>query len=191
MSKPERQKVDRRVKRTNRLLMESLVSLAQEKDYDAITIRDITERADVSYSTFFRHYRDKEELMVYVLETINEEIKSILGQLDFENAEVVGKAIFERVQTNIPVFRILLRSRRSPAVAKRLSSLAQSDVSEAHPGISHSTVPPEIAAYHTMTSALSLIDWWLENGMPYTPERMGQIYSDLIIKPLRELGKGN
>src|SRR5205809_797707 len=48
---------DRRVRRTQQLLAEALIALTLEKGYEAVTIRDITKRADVGYATFFRHYR--------------------------------------------------------------------------------------------------------------------------------------
>ena len=46
-------KVDRRIKRTQKLLQEALIELTLEKGFDDVTIRDITERADVGYTTFF------------------------------------------------------------------------------------------------------------------------------------------
>jgi AcrR family transcriptional regulator len=46
---------DRRVKRTQSALAKALIALTLEKGYDAVTIRDITERADIGYATFFRH----------------------------------------------------------------------------------------------------------------------------------------
>ena len=44
-------------------------------------------------------------------------------------------------------------------------------------------VPAEIAAHHLVASSIALIRWWLEHGMPYPPERMGEIYRDLIERP--------
>ena len=52
-------KEDRRVTRTRKLLTEALISLSLEKGYEAVTIRDITDRAGVGYATFFRHIRRK------------------------------------------------------------------------------------------------------------------------------------
>ena len=46
---------DRRVRRTQNLLAKALIALTLEKGYEAVTIRDITQRADVAYATFFRH----------------------------------------------------------------------------------------------------------------------------------------
>src|SRR5437879_11312519 len=49
---------DRRVKRTQKALARALIELTLEKGYEAITIRDITDKAEVGYATFFRHYHD-------------------------------------------------------------------------------------------------------------------------------------
>src|SRR5437867_644732 len=53
---------DRRVRRTTRALIEALVALVLEKRYDAITIQDLLDRADVGRSTFYAHYRGKDDL---------------------------------------------------------------------------------------------------------------------------------
>ncbi len=72
------EKVDRRIKRTQKLLQEALISLTLEKGYDEVTIREITDRADVGYTTFFRHYPDKEALLADVLNLMKEEFKVVL-----------------------------------------------------------------------------------------------------------------
>ncbi len=53
---------DRRVRRTRELLRSALLSLIQEKGYDRITVQDILDRADIGRSTFYAHYRDKDDL---------------------------------------------------------------------------------------------------------------------------------
>ena len=55
-------KPDRRVNRTRRLLREALLALIMEEGYDAVTIEEITDRADLGRTTFYLHYRDKEDL---------------------------------------------------------------------------------------------------------------------------------
>ncbi len=55
---------DRRVRRTQRHLRESLVSLILERGWDAVTVRDVCEHADVGRSTFYVHYADKENLLL-------------------------------------------------------------------------------------------------------------------------------
>ncbi|RFM29133.1 TetR/AcrR family transcriptional regulator [Deminuibacter soli] len=55
---------DRRTQKTRKLLAEALKELIAEKGYDAITIQDIIDRANVGRSTFYSHYESKEQLLV-------------------------------------------------------------------------------------------------------------------------------
>ena len=55
-------KTDRRTNRTKRSLSEALVGLIKEKRFDDITVQNVIERADVGRSTFYSHFRDKEDL---------------------------------------------------------------------------------------------------------------------------------
>ena len=61
---PEKQVKDRRIQKTKDLLHEALVSLIREKTYDAIVVKEILDRANVGRSTFYTHFRDKDELLV-------------------------------------------------------------------------------------------------------------------------------
>ena len=54
---------DRRVRKTRTHLHEALASLVHEKPYDEIVVKEILARADVARSTFYAHYRDKDELL--------------------------------------------------------------------------------------------------------------------------------
>lgn len=55
---------DRRVRRTRGLLHQALIELMLERDYTRISVRDILDRADVGRSTFYAHYRDKDDLLL-------------------------------------------------------------------------------------------------------------------------------
>jgi AcrR family transcriptional regulator len=62
-AKPRR-KTDRRVLRTRDTLGDALVALMQEKHFDQITVREVLDRAGVGRSTFYAHYRDKDDLFL-------------------------------------------------------------------------------------------------------------------------------
>lgn len=55
---------DRRVRRTKSLLHRALIELMIECGYDRITLQDILNRADVGRSTFYAHFRDKDDLLL-------------------------------------------------------------------------------------------------------------------------------
>src|ERR1700704_3912144 len=54
--------IDRRSLRTKAMLQHALNSLIQKKGYDAITIKDICDAANVGRSTFYAHYTSKDDL---------------------------------------------------------------------------------------------------------------------------------
>src|SRR5262249_3231659 len=55
---------DRRVQRTHRMLHQAFISLILERGYDAVTIRDVVERAGVGRSTFYTHFGELEDVLV-------------------------------------------------------------------------------------------------------------------------------
>ncbi|WP_194828482.1 TetR/AcrR family transcriptional regulator [Nocardia sp. XZ_19_231] len=55
---------DRRVRRTRDTLHKALIELMIERGYDKVTVSDIIARADVGRSTFYAHYRDKDDLLL-------------------------------------------------------------------------------------------------------------------------------
>jgi AcrR family transcriptional regulator len=63
-----REKHDRRSLRTRRLVTSALMELLLEKRYDAITVQDLLDRADVGRSTFYAHYFDKDDVLADITE---------------------------------------------------------------------------------------------------------------------------
>src|SRR5690242_12760182 len=95
--------IDRRVKRTQNLLAKALITLTLEKGYDAITIRDITDYADVGYATFFRHYHDKDSLLRDVSEVVLAELEQLLPRSS--DMLGIGTPLFRYVQANSNIIR--------------------------------------------------------------------------------------
>ena len=172
---------DRRVKRTQRLLAEALIGLTLEKGYDAVSIRDITERADVAYATFFRHYDDKDALLDEVVDVILDDMSQLLqpGPTEVEHQEAVGTQIFEYVQAHSELCRVLLGSRGKERLVEMLQTTRQDFPFPS----STIDIPPEIARYFFTSAGIELIQWWLDHDMPYSPEKMGQIFATLILVP--------
>lgn len=174
---------DRRVKRTQNLLAKSLIALTLEKGYEAVTIRDITERADVGYATFFRHYRDKDALLLDVLDVVLGELMELLPLSPDADPATIGTLIFRYVQQQSEVVRVLLSSRGSTTLVQRIIEAGTESVLRQNTPLEGAAVPMEIAAYHLVASTLALLQWWVEHDMPYPPEQMGNIYNDLIVRP--------
>jgi len=179
--------IDRRVKRTQRLLAEALISLTLEKGYAAVSIRDITERADVAYATFFRHYTDKEALLDEVVEVILDDMSQLLQPGFVEAPVATGSRIFAYVQAHSELCRVLLGSEGKARLFQLLQTTRQDFPRLSAP----SQIPPEIASHHFMSASIELIQWWLDHDMPYPPEQMGQIFATLIILPSQAVSESS
>ena len=175
---------DKRVKRTQNLLAKALIDLTLEKGYEAVTIRDITQRADVAYTTFFRHYPDKDALLQDVLEVVLDDLVGLLQpHMPTDDPAEVGTLLFQYVGEHSEVSRVLLSTRGSRALAQQMVAEGSQRVLSEHQPRSGSLVPAEVAANHLVASSVALVQWWLEHDMPYTPAQMGVMYRDLIYQP--------
>ncbi|MDQ2809877.1 MAG: TetR/AcrR family transcriptional regulator [Chloroflexota bacterium] len=172
---------DRRVRRTQNLLAQALIDLTLEKGYEEVTIRDITERADIGYATFFRHYRDRDALLQEVLDVVLAEITGLLSPAALATDSLaVGIVVFRYVQAHTELVRVLLGSR---VVLQRLIAVVTERIAADHAPRPDSIVPLAVAAHHYVSATIALIGWWLDAGQPYPPEQMGRIYHELIAVP--------
>lgn len=175
---------DRRVTRTRRALAEALIKLTLEKGYELVTIRDVTDTAGVGYATFFRHYPDKDALLQDVLEVVLDELLGLLRTpADPSDAGEVGTLLFQFVERNGAVCRVLLSSRGSATLVGRMVAAGTANAIAQNAPRPGSLVPMDVAAHHLVASSISLIRWWLDHQMPYPAAQMGQVYAELIARP--------
>ena len=178
------QKPDRRVQRTRQLLHEALISLILEKGYDRISVQDIVDRANVGRSTFYDHYQDKDDLLVSDLEVFH-------GQLEpGEDGQEIGDVllsslhVFEHAQENYRLYKALLGGDGINLILRTSQKQLNDEVLQRLNGRMNASqlevVPPNILANHLSSSLLSLLTWWLDHDMPYSPEEMEEIYQRLV-----------
>ena len=177
---------DRRISRTRRALTNALIALTLEKGYEAVTVRELAERADIGYATFFRHFADKDALLMDVLEgTLTDLLELIQPVMD--DPERTATLVFDHVGQHQDLIRVLLRTRHVIPLMPRIFARSAQTMLETLRPRPTSPIPPEIAAHHMIASFIELIQWWLDHDMPYPPERMGGIVSALIMRPTREI----
>ena len=173
---------DLRVIKTKRGLREAFIRLLLHKGYDAISIQDIATEAEAARVTFYRHYKDKEELLVDCLNVTYEEVakrvKQVSAEDDFEQAYLSLYIFYEHIQEEEAIYKILFSSRGTQVVIERLRKLfadrAKKQIRERFPD-KQLQVPLDIVAYHSASAQVGLAIWWLENAKPYSPEYMAQI----------------
>jgi AcrR family transcriptional regulator len=175
-----------------------LIALALEKGYENLTVQDVTDRADIGYRTFFRHYADVDELLLDVVHETRDRLKELLELArPFGTAEDAclkagrnGEIMFRFVQENQDIFRVILLGRGMRFCLAPIIEYAQGQAASMMSKFSGQGIPVEIAANHLVTSTFSLMRWWLANDMAYPPAKMGAIAAELVVQPTwRALGE--
>jgi AcrR family transcriptional regulator len=174
------------VRRTERQLHQSLASLIHEKDYEAIVVKEILDRADVARSTFYTHFDGKEDLL---LSCIRHTLAPGRGQP--RSADVVERLLgFDvLVLDHIEAQRAgQPQGRRQPQLHRRLAQVLVQQVAE---DIRRSQprpapdVPAALLADFLVTTFLEVVDWWLQApDRPPAREARG-LYRALVEPALR------
>ena len=181
----QRRKPDKRVRRTHERLGSALVELIQEKPIDDVTVQEVLDRASVGRSTFYLHFRDKNDLLLSQLEKFLEMMSTALSIRKEESRRVVPVAeLFAHIGTQKKVYRALADSGRlndffdlaqgyfSRGIeqrlreSKRLPKLPQRELA-AH-------------AFALAGSLLSLLRWWLDRGAKETPGDMDELFHRIV-----------
>ncbi|MCB0037188.1 MAG: TetR/AcrR family transcriptional regulator [Anaerolineales bacterium] len=189
-----KQKLDRRVRRTRRLLAEALVALITEKEYESISITDITERADLNRATFYLHYGSKEELLVDMLEERFDELVQRMEALNpnrpqWETCEA-EVLIFEHAAEHHQMYKVLLGENGVGYVVNRVIQYTAEVVEEdirRYITEDDINLPLTLVAQHVAGALYAQLAWWITHDMPYTPEYMGQITHGMCMRGTADL----
>jgi AcrR family transcriptional regulator len=177
--------LDRRVRRTRKLLHDAFISLAIEKGYEKTTIQDILDRADVGRSTFYAHYRDKAALLTTSFDDMHEQLQRQLADMPSStpiDVALPAALLFEHAYRNQRVYRALCGHQGGAVVQRHLRSLI-GDLLRKHlrPEFSGSDteVPADIAAEFYTSAALGLLVWWIAHDFCNGPTWLATTYRAL------------
>jgi AcrR family transcriptional regulator len=175
---------DRRTQRTRQTLSHALIALIQEKRYEAITVQDICDRANVGRSTFYAHYPDKDALLSSnfqeVMQSLGSELQLREGQLVFPVAP-----LFQHVKEHHHLytalawgggFNVLLRAGQHQWHTQIQAHLVTLLTDARKPAI-----PFEVITMYLAGVLQTLLLWWLQRKMPYSPERMDEMFQQLVM----------
>jgi len=182
---PSNPRVDLRVRRTRDRLGDALIALIQEKPFDAITVQQVLDRAGVGRSTFYAHFRDKEDLFVSDVEEFLEGAATSLDRRGDDSDRIVPvRELFAHVAQMRRLYDALVVSGRmadfitlgeghfARAIERRLSKRPRAN------GLPAGT---RAALSRALAGALfSLMTWWIDRGAKETPARMDDLFHRMV-----------
>jgi AcrR family transcriptional regulator len=179
---------DLRVRRTRKLLQQAFIECTIEKGFAALTVRDITERAMVNRSTFYRHYLDKYDLLE---QYINEMLALLEDQEERAEAHLHDAPsnlidLLKHVQQEASFYRVMLgakadslfEQRFCQKTEKRFISYFNQAFSER---MSEPDAPPLDLKDHIIAAAgRGAIVWWLDQEQSCSPEQLADFLNQFI-----------
>ena len=180
-------KIDRRVARTRGLLQHALITLIMEKGYDAITIEDICEKANVGRSTFYGHYASKADLKRSGMETIRRQIMEHRrlahgGPAGHDTGTFgIGLPMFEHARDHLDLYRATVGSQAGAMavgiVRDMLSDLVRQELGDID------IADPEAREFRVqfiVGGFVSVLTWWLDRDAVPDPAKMDAMFRHLV-----------
>ena len=193
MDTPPLSRHERRRLQTRRRLIQTTLQLVLEKSFEAISIQDITDRADLGRGTFYIHFKDKEEVVWTAFRDLFQELEQEAHKQLDRNApqvEYYGLLnIFHHAEKNRDLYRVMFGGKGSALLTGRAQDfLAQVFLFDIHnapePPGDHFNIPEEIEAQMLTGMISRLLYWWLEIPNSYTAEQMATMtYQALYRRP--------
>jgi AcrR family transcriptional regulator len=183
---------DRRVRRTQGLLREALASLVHEKPYDAIVVKEILARANVGRSTFYTHFRDKDELLVSgIHEMLRSSAPAAAGTTSWgERILRFGLPIFEHIERHRDARDSTVDARGHVVVHEHLervlAELVAADLRRAGPDRQQRgpRMPPDLLARHVAATFILVLNWWAASENPLPAEEVNDLFRALTLPTL-------
>lgn len=185
------QRLDRRVTKTRKGLGDALLSLCAVKPYEAITVQAIIDRADVSRSTFYAHYVDKDSLLLDAFRGLRDHaMERAEPGADGDglfgwSRELFGwtAAVIDDFGGEAEAFRCLVTNPACVLVVAELEqeieALSRADL--ARVAARRPDRVPAVVLGFVVGAFMSILSWWLESRDRRSPDEIDQIFRTLVI----------
>lgn len=165
---PEENKVDLRVQKTERALLEAMHALLQDKPLHAISVSDLCETAMIRRATFYKHFKDKYDFLDFCIEKKQRcmeeaDARCPAGQEPVDYCVTVLRDMLRFLRDNRPLFEGA-SLRKDPAFLAemhqmKLIALLVQQVAGKEPG-GADPVPPDVLAAFLAGALMGVSRWW-------------------------------
>jgi AcrR family transcriptional regulator len=169
-------KVDRRIVKTQQAIKKALLELMNEKNFDDITIQDISDRANVNRSTVYLHYLDKYDLLDKMIDEHINELKETSEWACQEEWVDAIQIFFEYFETNFLFFSTMLASKAAPSFRSKFLEYVMEGYKDElqktngkNDGLSE-----EVIVKFAANAYVGVLESWLKDGMPSPPNVMAK-----------------
>lgn len=178
--------IDRRVRKTRRQLRECLISLLKEKKVQDITVRELTDMADLNRGTFYLHYKDVFDLLEKTEAELQDEFNQLVLKHDAvdlkQRPAVIFNEIYSLVYENADLIEILLGENGDLNFVNRLKKLIREKCLKDWMEVFRTGNPAVFDAFfsYIASGCVGLVQYWLQTGLKETPQQKAKLTEQII-----------
>lgn len=177
---------DRRVARSKRALKEALTDLILERGYEAVTVQDVIDRADVGRSTFYAHFLDKDDLLMAILADLDIPAPDHTQWTADDPAFDWTLELFRHFGSGRRLFKAVAGSQSGPLARqetiRRLEDLARAELSRLKVARKLDAFRLEMVVRFLVGTFIGFMDWWLRDENEHVPpERVDHAFRSLAL----------
>jgi AcrR family transcriptional regulator len=189
----EKRSKDRRIQKTMNLLHEALGTLIREKPYDEISVQEILDRANVGRSTFYMHFRDKDDLLVSsihdMLGSVQAPVETLPSGKPYERIVRFSLPVFEHIYQHRHAGTAMMGARGRAVVHEHLQKVVAEhiadDMRKQFQGRRNAaTIPQDVLVQHVASTFILVLNWWVEGRRPLPPPEANALFRALIMPTL-------
>jgi AcrR family transcriptional regulator len=177
---------------THQSLLDAARDVIAERGYNSVEILDITERANVSKATFYKHFPNKEACVRDLMEQGFDELKDQVlsthngGPIQPEWIENSFRQVFRWAEDNRDFLLIMVGGAASTQLnafgRNYMAQVVESRIIDEvkRPDAVAPVFPPNVQAQIVTGIMIQLLGWWLENDTEYTADDMAHIVCEVI-----------
>jgi len=174
---------DRRVRRTRTAIQTALTQLILEKGYDAVTVTDIIDRADIGRSTFYAHFTDKSDVFDDTIEELSGFLRAHRG--DSPDLFAFSLPMFEHIVEELPVVRALFgndgHSSAMRSTTAALIGVVDEELSARFGSGVAETRARSLVSVFVVGAYFSVISHWITGDHKYTATELDHAFRRLVI----------
>ena len=181
------EKFDRRVVRTKQQIRRALIELLAEKGESSIAVRELAQRANINRGTFYIHYKDIHDLVSQLMEEAIEKLVAVCKRRPPAQRPRAScpflTDLFQTLQSDAPLFILLLGSSGSNAYSNRLCVAIQENFLDGLLSVFYSVDPKQrqVASEFIVAGCLHVALHWLKNGTKESPDEMAYLAGRVIM----------
>lgn len=184
---PHKAREDRRVRITKQAIRESFVELMGRYPISKISVKMISESADINRSTFYAHYADQYDLLHQIQKETISDIRAYIADKTFTKGSQITTPILAQVleyaRDNAAVFIVLLNDNSDMTFKNDLMLVAHDQaLKEIRADANLDPQTSKYLQHFAIDGLMSIIQTWLEDDAPEEPEQLAEIVTRILFQ---------